>query len=494
MALAEPANPALAASSALRAASALPSIGALCRASQAVCIDLVLIWLSSLTALGLRFHPAFVRCMGIARPLGRADLGSNAGFLLLYSVLLVLLLNAQGLYRRQQTLSPAKERGIISRAAVLAALLEAACIGLTGLACLSGFVVASATLMAAVFLAGWHWLRRRRMENALPDGWSCRNVLIVGTGRLALALGAYLERHRRLGYRVRGLVACEPEPRGVQVETLGSLSELRVLARTYFIDEVLVAAPEQNVIQRVLFEVGGLRVGVRVVPYLYDDWEGEAPVEYVGNFPALVLQQRPRRAAGLLIKRASDLVLTAIALAALSPVFLLVAFAVKLSSPGAAIYASERVGRKGRIFRCYKFRTMIASADALKTSLQHLNQRDRVLFKIANDPRTTSVGRFLRKYSLDELPQLWNVLKGEMSLVGPRPPLASEVRQYELDHLRRLDVLPGITGLWQVEARSNPSFARYVSLDVDYVEHWSSWLDARILFKTIAVVLAGTGQ
>ena len=137
---------------------------------------------------------------------------------------------------------------------------------------------------------------------------------------------------------------------------------------------------------------------------------------------------------------------------------------------------------------------MSANAEAMKDALLHLNERDGVLFKMANDPRVTRVGRILRKYSLDELAQFWNVLKGEMSMVGPRPPLANEVQQYELDHLRRLDVLPGITGLWQVESRSNPSFARYISLDVQYVERWHLLMDVKILFKTIAVVFAGGGQ
>ena len=137
---------------------------------------------------------------------------------------------------------------------------------------------------------------------------------------------------------------------------------------------------------------------------------------------------------------------------------------------------------------------MSANAEALKVSLQHLNERDGVLFKITNDPRITRIGRILRKYSFDELPQFWNVLKGDMSMVGPRPPLADEVQQYELDHLRRLDVLPGITGLWQVESRSNPSFASYISLDVQYVERWHLMLDFKILFKTIAVVVGGSGQ
>ena len=202
----------------------------------------------------------------------------------------------------------------------------------------------------------------------------------------------------------------------------------------------------------------------------------------------------PRPAAGRIVKRALDVVVSTAALIALSPVLLAIAIAIRLSSSGGVIYASERVTCQGRVFRFYKFRTMVANAEALKPLLEHRNERDRVLFKIANDPRVTRVGRVLRKYSLDELPQLWNVLRGDMSLVGPRPPLASEVTQYELQHRRRLEALPGITGLWQVEARSNPSFARYISLDVDYVEHWNIWLDARILLKTIGVVLAGTGE
>jgi lipopolysaccharide/colanic/teichoic acid biosynthesis glycosyltransferase len=137
---------------------------------------------------------------------------------------------------------------------------------------------------------------------------------------------------------------------------------------------------------------------------------------------------------------------------------------------------------------------MVRNADNMLAQLRHLNERDGILFKISNDPRITPVGRFLRKYSLDELPQFWNVLKGDMSLVGPRPPIAAEVRQYQVDHLKRLDVMPGITGLWQVEARTNPSFDSYIALDMEYVDRWNLLLDLRILVRTAAVVFAGTGR
>jgi lipopolysaccharide/colanic/teichoic acid biosynthesis glycosyltransferase len=183
-----------------------------------------------------------------------------------------------------------------------------------------------------------------------------------------------------------------------------------------------------------------------------------------------------------------------LALLVVSPVMLALAIAVKMDSKGSIFYQAQRIGRKGRTFACYKFRTMVTDADRLKADLEHMNERDSVLFKISNDPRITRMGRILRKYSLDELPQFYNVLKGDMSLVGPRPPMAAEVEQYDLAHLRRLDVLPGITGLWQVEARQDPSFDSYISLDTAYVENWSLWLDMKILARTVGVVVSGTGS
>jgi exopolysaccharide biosynthesis polyprenyl glycosylphosphotransferase len=189
-----------------------------------------------------------------------------------------------------------------------------------------------------------------------------------------------------------------------------------------------------------------------------------------------------------------DIALSALALLVLSPILLAIAIAVKLDSRGPVFYSSERIGKKGRVFRCTKFRTMVRDAEKRRGEVMHMNERDGVLFKISNDPRITKLGRFLRKYSLDELPQFFNVLRGDMSIVGPRPPIASEVREYKLNHLRRLDVTPGITGLWQVQARQDPSFDQYISLDVAYIENWSIWLDMKIIIRTVAVVFAGTGS
>jgi exopolysaccharide biosynthesis polyprenyl glycosylphosphotransferase len=232
---------------------------------------------------------------------------------------------------------------------------------------------------------------------------------------------------------------------------------------------------------------------VRVVPDLYDGLAWAAPVEYIGQFPTIPLHRRELPIGSYLVKRAFDVTGAALAMILGLPITLLLMAAIKLDSKGPVFYRAQRIGRKGRTFTCYKFRTMCAGADKLQEDLVHKNERDGILFKIADDPRITRVGRFLRKYSLDELPQFYNVLRSEMSMVGPRPPMGSEVAQYDLSHLRRLEVLPGMTGLWQVEARQDPSFDSYISLDTAYVENWSLWLDVKILVRTVGVVLSGTG-
>ena len=235
-------------------------------------------------------------------------------------------------------------------------------------------------------------------------------------------------------------------------------------------------------------------VDLRVVPDMYDGLAWNSPIEYIGQFPTIPLHCGHVPEMSLMFKRGLDIVLSSLVLIVFAPLLLAVAIAIKLDSPGPIFYSSERIGKKGRVFRCTKFRTMVRDADQKRADIMHMNERDGVLFKISNDPRITKLGRFLRKYSLDELPQFVNVLRGDMSVVGPRPPIGSEVKEYKLSHLRRLDVTPGITGLWQVQGRQDPSFDSYISLDVTYIENWSLWLDIKIIVRTVAVVLAGTGS
>jgi lipopolysaccharide/colanic/teichoic acid biosynthesis glycosyltransferase len=196
---------------------------------------------------------------------------------------------------------------------------------------------------------------------------------------------------------------------------------------------------------------------------------------------------------GRLLKRAMDILLSAGALVLTAPLLAAIAVSIRLDSPGPALYRAQRAGKKGKAFLCYKFRTMRRDADEMKDLLRKQNERCGPFFKIAADPRITRVGRLLRRYSLDEIPQFWNVLRGEMSLVGPRPHTLDDLKHYEIEHFRRLEVTPGITGLWQVTARSDASFEKNMALDSEYIERWSLSLDLRILCRTIPVVLQGTG-
>jgi lipopolysaccharide/colanic/teichoic acid biosynthesis glycosyltransferase len=196
----------------------------------------------------------------------------------------------------------------------------------------------------------------------------------------------------------------------------------------------------------------------------------------------------------LILKRWLDFAGAAAALTFLLPAMGLIALLIKLDSRGSVLYRAYRAGRKGRLFRCYKFRTMVENADELKASLRRNNQRSGPFFKIAGDPRITRFGLYLRRYSLDELPQLWNVVRGEMSLVGPRPHPVDDVAAYEAEHRARLDVKPGITGLWQVTARRDPSFRRGMELDLEYIRNWSLTLDLRILLRTFLEVACGSGE
>jgi exopolysaccharide biosynthesis polyprenyl glycosylphosphotransferase len=203
-----------------------------------------------------------------------------------------------------------------------------------------------------------------------------------------------------------------------------------------------------------------------------------------------MIEPRPRTLSSRLTKRTLDILGSIVGLIALSPVLLVLALLVKLTSRGPILFVQERSGLGGRPFRFYKYRTMVADAEERKSDLEHLNEMRGPVFKIRRDPRVTSIGRVLRKLSLDEFPQLWNVLRGEMSLVGPRPPTLDEVERYTTRQAQRLSVVPGITGLWQVSGRSDISdFERWIDLDLEYARTWSVWLDLRILFKTAVVVV-----
>jgi exopolysaccharide biosynthesis polyprenyl glycosylphosphotransferase len=413
-----------------------------------------------------------------------------------FGLLVVAIARSYGLYGPILNRSGLHEVRMTVQASLTSGLLLCGTLYLTHADMVSRIVVVLMVVFTTVLLCIRRGIWRRMVYNRYREGLETRNVLIVGAGRVAHALRNHLESLRHLGFRFKGFVALtERESESGDGDIIGDVRNCLSLARSLFVDEIFFSVPaEKKLVIALVEEARAVGIDVRVVPDLYDGLAWNAPVEYIGQFPTIPLHRRDLPIGAFLLKRVMDTTGAALAMLVGWPIALMLGAAIRLDSDGPVFYRAQRIGRKGRTFTCYKFRTMCQDADDLRNELMDLNERDGVLFKISDDPRITRVGRFLRKYSLDELPQFYNVLRGDMSLVGPRPPIATEVEQYDLSHLRRLDVLPGMTGLWQVEARQDPSFDSYISLDTAYVENWSLWLDLKILARTLGVVVSGTGS
>lgn len=457
--------------------------------------DLVTIVLAALLA--ARFRAAFkINPATVHTLLHQPSSNHVVYYIAWYGFLVVVLNRSYGLYGSILSRNGLNEQRMTVQAGLVAGLLLCGTLYLSRAEDVSRAVMVLLVIFSVILLCIRRAIWRRMVYKRYREGLETRNVLIVGAGRVAHALRNHLESLRHLGFRFKGFVALtEREAESGDADIIGDVRNCLQLARSLFVDEIFFSIPaEKKLVIALVEEARSVGIDVRVVPDLYDGLAWNAPVEYIGQFPTIPLHRRELAIGAVMLKRAMDLVGAMLAFVLGWPVFLVLAIAIKLDSPGPVFYRALRTGRKGRSFTCYKFRTMCVDADRLKKDLEHKNERSGILFKITDDPRITRVGRVLRKYSLDELPQLLNVMRGDMSLVGPRPPIASEVEQYEISHLRRLDVLPGMTGLWQVEARQDPSFDSYISLDTAYVENWSLWLDLKILARTVGVVFSGTGS
>jgi exopolysaccharide biosynthesis polyprenyl glycosylphosphotransferase len=388
--------------------------------------------------------------------------------------------------------------------------------------------------LALFIFTGFHLLLRyvqtffrRRDINLIP-------TLIVGTNAEAEQTLYELKMRPDLGYRVIGVVQNETgkdnyelrianyelsensekfsqiqNPKSkIQNQILGNLDDLPRLIRELEIQEVIITddkVPSERFFE-IMLEIGRRqRVEFRFAPSLFNVLPQKTSVEQIGVLPMVRLFREPLSDAERFVKRLFDIVISASALIVLSPVLILISLLIKLDSRGAILFEQERVGMDGRVFLCYKFRTMFSNAsdeihrEAYRKNIEGAPEANAgddekpVFGKVKNDPRITRIGRFLRRTSLDELPQFLNVLKGEMSVVGARPPIPYEVEEYDLAHRRRLDMKPGITGLWQVSGRNRLTFEEMVRIDLFYIENWSLWLDLKIILLTLPAVLRGDG-
>ncbi len=460
-------------------------------------LDLLTVVVAAVLALRFRIAtPAAVTTLHVVPHLIHASPKLLFFYIAWFGVCLVFFMRSYGLYAPIQNSSGLHEQRMTIQATVTSGLLLCGTLYFSNGEAISRIVVGSMVLITMLLLCVRRALWRKMVYRKFRAGVETRNVLIVGAGRVGHALRNHIDTLQHLGFRFKGFVALtEREAESGDADVIGDVRNCLSLARSLFVDEIFFSVPaEKKLVIGMVEEARIAGIDVRVIPDMYDGLAWNAKVEYVGQFPTIPLHRKDFPIGGFLVKRVLDISVAAIALVVASPVMLAIALAVRMDSEGPIFYRAQRIGRKGRPFSCFKFRTMVRNADKLKADLEHMNERDGVLFKIAKDPRVTQVGSVLRKYSLDELPQFYNVLKGDMSLVGPRPPMAAEVEQYDLAHLRRLDVLPGITGLWQVEARQDPSFDSYISLDTAYVENWNLMMDLRILARTVGVVLSGTGS
>ena len=363
------------------------------------------------------------------------------------------------------------------------------------------FLITFSLSNLALLILG-RWVIRFALNWARLLGRNHRDVVIVGANNRALKLASRFQARPELGYRIKGFVddqdaAAINRIKRAGYHWLGSLGDLGPFVTKNAVDEVIVCLPIKSFYEEIarivaLCEAQG--VIVRLLPDLFNLMIGRLRMDALDGVPIVTITTGTLDGYGLLLKRLFDVVVSSILLAVLLPVLLTTALLIKATSPGPVFFVQDRLGRSKRLFKIFKFRTMVVGADRMQQQLEHLNQVDGAAFKIRNDPRITPIGRFLRETSIDELPQFFNVVKGDMSLVGPRPLPVRDYENFSVDwHRRRFSVKPGITCLWQVSGRSDLDFHQWMELDMSYIDHWSLWLDAKILLRTVPAVFQRRG-
>jgi len=406
----------------------------------------------------------------------------------------LVVFRAAGLYGDRAARSLRPEIGRIATAVTIGGLLMSVAIVALRASDLSRPTLLCFLLLDGVFVV----VGRGLVRLIVSDPTLRRRVIIAGDRRGVLQTAASFSAHRDWGVEVVG-VASDGSwtlPDNAPYRFIGPVDTLHLFARSEPVDEVVLVpsteSPEQLLAYTPLFarlEHEGIvtRLLVNFLP------QPDLSLERLGDMPLLTMAPSSQRDGPLMLRRCADVVLASALLALLSPVLLIIAAVIRLGSPGPVLFRQTRCGLNGRPFTFLKFRSMRLGSELLKPVLAPWNEMDGPAFKMSIDPRVTRVGWFLRHTSLDELPQLWNILKGEMSFVGPRPAVVEEVLQYEPWQRRRLTMQPGLTCLWQISGRSDLTFDEWMRLDLEYIDNWSLWLDVKIAFKTIPAVLVGRG-
>ncbi|MCM8774466.1 MAG: sugar transferase, partial [Candidatus Omnitrophica bacterium] len=436
---------------------------------------------------------------------------------LVWGVTLIFLLNNYRLFSTDRSVTIPKEFWMTIKCVFFSSLLAGLVVFLLQMMMFSRLVFGQAIILLILTLSFWRAFKRTFIRYRVAHGYHNINVLIVGAGRTAKLLVKEIEKQPYLGIRVVGFLDDNKFGKVMDYSVLGKINDLSDVVQQYFVDEIYVTIPsERKKVAEVLAVGKRLNKAVRILAdnfTISNHFEGEnndknnngieslgfgfpfmqLRLHHIGYIPLISYIETGQQGIEIVFKRVMDILISAIGLILLTPLFVLIAFLIKIDSPGPVFYVSLRCGKKGRVFKFYKFRSMFVGADNYKESLRDKSDVKGPVFKIKNDPRVTRLGRLLRRYSLDELPQLINVFKGDMSLVGPRPPTPDEVEKYDIWQMRRLEVKPGLTCLWQVRGRSDLSFYKWVKWDLWYIDNWSLRMDLLILLWTIPAVLKRKG-
>jgi exopolysaccharide biosynthesis polyprenyl glycosylphosphotransferase len=355
---------------------------------------------------------------------------------------------------------------------------------------------------AAVLLVAEKILVRVMARWVRSKGLNYRTLLIVGTGRRATDIARMVANHKYWGYKILGFVSDGHRLSNgwARYRVFGDVPDLKHILETGEItepiDEIVFAVTRKKLdeMKQIFLLCEELGIRTRVAMNFIQNRVAKMEIEELEGVPFLTFTTTPSNETHLALKRTLDVAISLMILGLAMPVLAFAALAIRITSPGSVVFKQRRIGLNGRIFTLYKFRTMIEDAHERREEVAHLNEMNGPVFKVRDDPRVTPVGRWLRRFSLDELPQLWNVLKGDMSLVGPRPPIPEEVASYHRWHRRRLSMKPGLTCLWQISGRNQiQDFDHWMKLDLQYIDNWSPSLDLKILLRTIPAVLSGKG-
>jgi len=417
---------------------------------------------------------------------------------LLLTVILAIILPYTGLYRRTRgTPLTAKFSAIFNGTTVSVGLLivtsylsrlYAESRGLYLIAW--GLIIVLVALNKMLFGALRTWLHRR--------GVGVENLIVIGASDTGKMMMQHIAAEPGLGYLLLGFLDDMPYPDGRfgRFPQLGRVDKLAEVIEEYEVSEVIIALPsgQHDKAWEIVSRCQEQNVRYKLVPDLFEMSLSTVDVDEIAGIPLIGFREPTIAGPNRVLKRALDVAVASAALVLTLPVWLIVPLAIKLDSRGPVLYRQIRVGRDGKHFSFFKFRSMREGADEEWHRLRALNETDGPILKIRNDPRLTRIGRILRRTSIDELPQLFNVIRGEMSVVGPRPPLPAEVLQYEPWHHKRLSAAGGMTGLWQVSGRSHLNFDEMVMMDLYYIEHWSLGLDLKIMWRTIPAILTGSGS